>query len=64
MGTKEVKLMPEVNKYVWSKGVRFTPKRIRVRLNRKQNDDEDAEEKMITYVELVEVPSFKGLLTE
>ena len=35
-----------------------------MRLSRKRNEDEDAEEKLYTLVQLVEVSSFKGLQTE
>eukprot|EP00804_Cyclotella_cryptica_P007927 CCRYP_019655-RA/>CCRYP_019655-RA protein AED:0.40 eAED:0.40 QI:111/1/1/1/0/0/2/539/137 len=64
MGTKDVRLDVEVNKFVWSQGVRNPPKRIRVRLSRKRNEDEDAEEKLYTYVQLVKVAKVKGLQTE
>jgi large subunit ribosomal protein L31e len=64
MGTKDVRIDVEVNKFVWSQGVRNPPKRIRVRLSRKRNEDEDADEKLYTYVQLVKVPSVKGLQTE
>ena len=64
MGTKDVRLDVDVNKFVWSQGVRNPPKRIRVRLSRKRNEDEDADEKLYTYVQLVKVPSVKGLQTE
>lgn len=64
MNTKDVRIATDVNKYVWSQGVRNPPKRIRVRLSRKRNEDEDAEEKLYTLVQLVEVSTFKGLQTE
>lgn len=64
MKTKDVRIDVEVNKFVWSQGVRNPPKRIRVRLSRKRNEDEDADEKLYTYVQLVKVPSVKGLQTE
>eukprot|EP00434_Breviolum_minutum_P004269 symbB.v1.2.003764.t1/scaffold207.1/size268535/11 len=40
------------------------PRRVRVRLSRKRNEDEDAKEKMFTLVQHVPVESFKGLQTE
>lgn len=64
MGTDDVRVLPEVNKYVWASGVRKTPRRIRVKLQRKRQMDKDSNEKLVTFVNLVEVPSFKGLLTE
>ena len=38
--------------------------RIRVRLARKRNEDEDSPHKLYTLVTYVPVPSFKGLSTE
>jgi len=64
MGTKDVRIDTKLNKYIWSKGVRNVPTRVRVRLSRKRNEDEDAEEKLYTLAQLVEVSSFKGLQTE
>ncbi|GMI47651.1 hypothetical protein TrCOL_g5431 [Triparma columacea] len=64
MGTKDVRLSADLNKKVWSKGVKNVPVRIRVRLSRKRNDDEEADEALYTLVESVEVASFKGLTTE
>jgi large subunit ribosomal protein L31e len=34
MGTKDVRVDDSLNKYVWSKGVRNVPHRIRVRISR------------------------------
>lgn len=64
MGTKDVRIDAELNKYVWATGIRKTPTRVRVRLSRKRNEDEDAAEKLYTVAELVEVNTFKGLQTE
>ena len=64
MGTKDVRLSADLNKKVWSKGVKNVPVRIRVRLSRKRNDDEEADEALYTLVESVDVASFKGLTTE
>lgn len=44
--------------------MRKTPTRIRVRLSRKRNDDEEAKEKLYTLVEHVPVASFKELETK
>lgn len=54
----------DVNKYIWSNGIRNVPYRIRVKLSRKRNEDEDAASKMYTLVTVVDVPSFKGTTTE
>lgn len=64
MGTTDVRIHSELNKYVWKKGIKNVPTRVRVRLSRKINDDEEAEEKLYTLAQLVEVESFKGLQTE
>jgi large subunit ribosomal protein L31e len=64
MGTKDIRIDAKLNKYVWSKGIHKTPNRVRVRLTRKMNEDEEADEKLYTIAQLVEVTSFKGLQTE
>lgn len=64
MGTKDVRIDSKLNKYVWSRGIHNIPNRVRVRLSRKRNEDEDADEKLYTIAQLVEVSSFKGLQTE
>ncbi|CAO3660974.1 unnamed protein product [Rhizopus stolonifer] len=63
MGTKDVRLDPSLNKALWARGVKHTDHRIRVRIARKRNDDEDAKEKLYSYVTYVPVASFKGLET-
>lgn len=64
MGTKDVRVDPRLNQHVWSTGVRKIPGKIRVRLSRKTNEDEDADEKLYTLIEHVNVSSFEGLATE
>jgi large subunit ribosomal protein L31e len=64
MGTKDVRIDAKLNKYVWSRGVRNVPTRVRVRLTRKRNEDEDSAEKLYTLAQVVEVSSFKRLQTE
>mmetsp|Transcript_28627 Transcript_28627/g.63079 ORF Transcript_28627/g.63079 Transcript_28627/m.63079 type:complete len:122 (+) Transcript_28627:59-424(+) len=64
MGTSDVRIDTSLNMFVWGKGVRNVPTRVRVRISRKRNDDEDAKEKMYSLCTLVEVPEFKGLSTE
>jgi large subunit ribosomal protein L31e len=43
---------------------RNVPFRVRVRLSRRRNDDEDSPNKLYTLVTYVPVASFKGLQTE
>jgi large subunit ribosomal protein L31e len=64
MGTKDVRIDTKLNKFLWSKGVRNIPYRVRVRLARKRNEDEEAKEKLYTLCQHVEVTGFKGLQTE
>lgn len=64
MGTNDVRVDTRLNKYVWSQGIRNVPYRVRVRLARRVNEDEEAKEKLYTLVQVVEVPTFKGLQTE
>merc|ERR1711924_313009 len=63
VGTSDVRLDVKLNKYVWGRGIKNVPHRVRVRLARKRNDDEDAKEKLFTLVTLVPVDTFKGLET-
>jgi len=64
MGTKDVRLEANLNKFIWATGIKNPPTRVRVRMSRKRNEDEEAEEKLYTFCQLVEVSSFKGLQTE
>ena len=64
MGTNDVRIDTRLNKHIWSKGIRSTPFRVRVRLARRRNDDEDSANKLYTLVTYVPVESFKGLQTE
>merc|ERR1712182_80223 len=50
MGTEDVRVHPQLNKAVWGKGVKNVPHRIRVRCERRRNDDEDAKEKLYTII--------------
>jgi len=67
MGTKLVKLDQSCNRAIWRKGVKDVPRRLRVRLSRKRNDDENAKEKLfteVTVVDSISSPSqFRGLTT-
>ncbi|XP_033632396.1 60S ribosomal protein L31-like [Asterias rubens] len=63
MGTEDVRVDTRLNKHVWSRGVRSVPFRVRVRLARKRNEDEDSPNKLYTLVTHVDVVTFKGLQT-
>ena len=64
MQTEDVRVDPEVNQFVWEKGIRTLPRRVRVRLSRKKNEEEDKAGKFYTHVKLLRVDSFKKLQTE
>ncbi|KAF4108651.1 hypothetical protein G5714_009724 [Onychostoma macrolepis] len=63
MGTPDVRIDTRLNKAVWAKGVRNVPYRMRVRLSRKRNEDEDSPNKLYTLVTYVPVTTYKGLQT-
>jgi len=63
MGTTDVRIDPRLNQQLWERGVKSPPHRIRVKLERKRNDEENAKEKLYTYASFVPVESFKGLET-
>lgn len=64
MKTKDVRIDTKLNKFIWSNGIKNLPKRVRVRISRQRNDDEDAKEKMYALVQHIPVESFEGLQTE
>lgn len=64
MGTPDVRIDTSLNKFLWSRGIKSAPVRVRVRLSRKRNEDEDSANKLYTLVTWVNVPTFKGLQTE
>merc|ERR1719222_564286 len=55
MSTKDIRVDTKLNKFIWSNGVRNVPKRVRVRMSRKRNEDEAAKQKMFTLVQHVPV---------
>ncbi|KAB8260499.1 carbon-nitrogen hydrolase [Aspergillus pseudonomiae] len=63
MGTKDVRVDPQLNKKVWEAGVKGVPYRLRVRISRKRNDEEGAKEKLYSMVYAVNVKETKGLHT-
>lgn len=58
---QDVRIDVKLNKHIWAHGVKAVDRRVRIRLSRKRNDDEDAKEKLYTLVTHVPVASFKGL---
>nr|GLL40883.1 60S ribosomal protein L31 [Ipomoea trifida] len=65
MGTTDVRVDVKLNKHIWSRGIRSVPRRIRVRIARKRNDDEDAKEELYSLVTVAEIPpeGLKGMGT-
>merc|ERR1711964_43818 len=64
MKTKDVRVDTKLNKFIWHNGIRNVPFRVRVRMSRKRNEDEDAKEPLYTLCQHVPVESYKGLLNE
>jgi large subunit ribosomal protein L31e len=64
MKTKDVRVDSKLNEFIWSKGVRNVPYRVRVRLSRKRNEDENAKEEMYTLVQYVPIDDFSGMRPE
>jgi large subunit ribosomal protein L31e len=62
MGTSDVRLDPKLNQQIWSQGIKNVPHRLRLKLERRRNDDEGAKEKLYTYASWVPVDSFKVCL--
>nr|KAI8757507.1 60S ribosomal protein L31 [Biomphalaria glabrata] len=63
MGTPDVRIDIRLNKHIWSQGIRHVPHRLRVRLARKRNEDEDSTHRLYTLVTHVPCGDFKGKQT-
>merc|ERR1711906_42655 len=50
LSTSDVRVHPQLNKAVWAKGIKNVPHRLRVRCERRRNEDEDAKEKFFIIV--------------
>ena len=48
---------------MWERGIKGVPYRLRVRISRRRNDEEDAKEKLYSYVQAVNINNPKGLTT-
>ena len=64
MRTQHVVIEPEVNQFVWAKGIRNPPRRLRLRLSRKYVPQSDGGEQLSTVVRLIETTDFANLQTE
>merc|ERR1711977_638323 len=63
MLTGDVRIDTNLNHFLWSRGCRNVPRKVRIRVSRTQNEEEDAKEKFYSTVQLLEVGTFDGLLT-
>ncbi|KAL4601159.1 hypothetical protein ACB092_11G252400, partial [Castanea dentata] len=65
MGTTDVRVDFNYNKHVCSHGIQSVPRRVRVRIARNRNDEEDAKEEFFSLVIVAEIPpeGLKGLGT-
>lgn len=66
MGTTDVRVDVKLNKLIWSRGIRSVPRRVRVRIARRRNDEEDAKEELYSLVTVTEIPpeGLRGLGTK
>ena len=64
MLTEDVRIDTEVNRFIWNQGIRNIPRRIRVRLSRRKNEEDESGNKFYTEVKFLHVEGFKGLVTE
>merc|ERR1712139_49548 len=64
MHTQDVRVDTQLNRHMWSRGIRNVPRLVRIRISRKKNEEEDAKEPFYSTVQLLEVESFAGLNTE
>ena len=53
-----------MNRFLWSNGIRNVPRKVRIRVSRKKNEDEDAKEKFYSLVQHLQVETFANLKTE
>jgi large subunit ribosomal protein L31e len=63
MKTPDVRIDTRLNKFLWSQGVRNVPFRVRVRLSRRRNDDEDSAHKLYTLVCFSYIKMFTNKVT-
>merc|ERR1712151_1235193 len=64
MYPKDVRIDNSLNRAVWLNGIRNIPRRIRIRVTRRRNEDEDAKKKFYSLVQHLEIDTWHGLRTE
>ena len=62
-GTSDVRLDPQLNKEIWKQGIKGVAYRLRLRVARQRNNEENAKEPLFSFVQAVNVVSTKGLQT-
>jgi large subunit ribosomal protein L31e len=50
MYTEDVRVDTGLNRFIWVNGIRNIPRKVRVRITRKRNEDEDAKQKFYSLV--------------
>jgi large subunit ribosomal protein L31e len=65
MRTDDVRIDTKLNQFIWSSGIRNLPKKVRVRVTRKRNeDDNEKKSEWYSLVQHVEIDDFHTRLTE
>ena len=65
MRTPAVRMDPQLNQALWNQGIRNLPRRLRVRVSRKRNeDDSKSGSEWYSLVQHVHVEDFHGKLTQ
>ena len=65
MKTEDVRIDPKLNQFIWNQGIRNLPRRVRVRISRKRNEEESKNgSEWYSLVQHVHVENFSGKLTE
>lgn len=65
MKTDDVRIDPKLNQFIWNQGIRNLPRRVRVRISRKRNEEESKSgSEWYSLVQHVNVESFSNKLTE
>lgn len=65
MKTQDVRIDPKLNQFIWSQGIRNLPRRVRVRISRKRNEEEgNSGNDFYSLVQHVHVEDFSSRLTE
>merc|ERR1712054_550112 len=56
MKTTDVRLDVKLNSAVWSNGVKNVPRRLRIQIQRRRNDNDEGQEEMYSFVTAVDTP--------